>query len=305
TDSILVHNPCARILLFMTWGRRFGGQQCINGNCSPVFVDFNHMQDSLQSAYESFAAANHTACAPVGVAWKKALEDTSMVLHSTDNSHPALTGSYLAACVFYTMFWKDASSGGLYTAGLSASVAARFQEIADSTVFLSSSDWGIDLDVPVASFTSSVTGYQADFVNTSIGTGSMNYQWDFGDGTTSSSTDPSHQYATGGTYTVTLMADNCGNIDSFTTTVTVLPSTTGEVVQESALSIYPQPADKLCKVIFRENGKHCLKVHDLQGKLLSEERCDGTFLTFITENLPQGFYILIIDDIRKTLSVVH
>lgn len=45
-------SPCAKLITYMTWGRRFGGQQCdpSNTHCSPVFVDFNHMQDSLTSA---------------------------------------------------------------------------------------------------------------------------------------------------------------------------------------------------------------------------------------------------------------
>jgi len=37
------YNPCAKIITYMTWGRRLGGQQCdpTNTYCSPVFVDFN------------------------------------------------------------------------------------------------------------------------------------------------------------------------------------------------------------------------------------------------------------------------
>ena len=35
------YNPCARLITYMTWGRRFGGQQCDPSNtyCSPVFTD--------------------------------------------------------------------------------------------------------------------------------------------------------------------------------------------------------------------------------------------------------------------------
>ena len=42
------YNPCAKIITYMTWGRRFGGQQCDPSGtyCSPVFANFNHMQDS-------------------------------------------------------------------------------------------------------------------------------------------------------------------------------------------------------------------------------------------------------------------
>ena len=47
-----------------------------------------------------------------------------------------------------------------------------------------------------------------NFVNTSTGTGSLNYQWDFGDGTTSTSSSPSHNYLLPGSYTVKLIVFN-------------------------------------------------------------------------------------------------
>src|SRR5258708_31003902 len=53
------------------------------------------------------------------------------------------------------------------------------------------------------------------------------YQWTFGDGTTSTAQNPSHTYATGGTYTVTLtVTDNGGatNAVSHTLTANTPPS---------------------------------------------------------------------------------
>jgi gliding motility-associated-like protein len=47
-----------------------------------------------------------------------------------------------------------------------------------------------------------------NFTNGSVGTGSLNYQWDFGDGTTSTSPSPSHIYKAGGSYSVKLIVFN-------------------------------------------------------------------------------------------------
>lgn len=49
----------------------------------------------------------------------------------------------------------------------------------------------------------------------------MEYQWDFGDGTTSDQADPSHSYEATGTYTVTLTVTNRAGTDTRTMTVTV------------------------------------------------------------------------------------
>ena len=115
-DSIMLYNPSAKVVGYMTWGRRYGGQQCVNFGdgvyCSVDFVDFNHMQDTLTAAYCENAYATNSYVAPVGEAWKAALSSNpELVLHSSDNSHPSYDGSYLAACVFYSIFWNESPIG--------------------------------------------------------------------------------------------------------------------------------------------------------------------------------------------------
>jgi PKD repeat protein len=53
-------------------------------------------------------------------------------------------------------------------------------------------------------------GEQLTFFNTSHGSPWMTYEWNFGDGVTSTLQDPyvKHSYASGGAYTVTLAAVN-------------------------------------------------------------------------------------------------
>ncbi len=84
--------------------------------------------------------------------------------------------------------------------------------------------------IPASSFTINNNGQcQAgnsfSFTNTStIGSGSLTYQWSFGDGSFSTSTNPVHTFANIGTYSVKLVAvSNNGCKDSSTQTVTVYP----------------------------------------------------------------------------------
>ena len=58
--------------------------------------------------------------------------------------------------------------------------------------------------IPVAGFNHSETDLKVDFINTS--TGAVSYNWDFGDSNTDNTANPSHTYAAGGTYTVCLVA---------------------------------------------------------------------------------------------------
>ena len=78
--------------------------------------------------------------------------------------------------------------------------------------------------VPSVDFTVSTNGLSANFTNTS--TNADTYSWSFGDGNTSSESNPNHDYADDGTYTVTLNATNaCGTVTtSQEVTITTVPS---------------------------------------------------------------------------------
>lgn len=76
---------------------------------------------------------------------------------------------------------------------------------------------------PNAAFSSSINGLDVDFTDNSTDDGTIvSRSWDFGDGGSSTATNPSHSYAADGTYTVTLtVTDNDNNTDSATAQVTV------------------------------------------------------------------------------------
>ena len=81
--------------------------------------------------------------------------------------------------------------------------------------------------IPVANFTSSVSGLNVSFTDTSSDNdGSIvSRSWNFGDSTTSTATNPSKTYSAAGTYTVTLtVTDNDGKTNTKTGSVTVTSS---------------------------------------------------------------------------------
>ena len=76
---------------------------------------------------------------------------------------------------------------------------------------------------PTAGFTTTSTSISYNtpiqFVNTSTNGGT--YEWDFGDGSSSTALNPTHSYTSSGTKTVQLIATNCFSSDTTTTTITV------------------------------------------------------------------------------------
>lgn len=129
------------------------------------------------------------------------------------------------------------------TSGLAAPATSNISAIGNYTYMLVAQDTStLCLDtaivivsivpIPNSNFTfapnNQCAGTTVSFTNTSTGTiGSTTYLWNFGDATTSTAVSPTHIYANGGTYNVTLTVTNgAGCVSTSTQTVTVLPRPT-------------------------------------------------------------------------------
>jgi len=297
------YNPCAKIITYMTWGRRLGGQQCdpTNTYCSPVFVDFNHMQDSLTSAYLEISELLNVQCAPVGVVWQNVINDTTLVLHATDNSHPNLDGSYVAACALFSSIWKQGASGLGYTAGLAAPLAQYYQSVSDQTIFNSIvNDWNLNINSPVADFSESVSGNTVTFTDQSGSIHSpLTYFWDFGDGNTSNSSNPLHTYIANGNYTVTLIVSSCFFSDTITRAIQVGTASLDENLLDR-IELFPNPASD--RVILKLDPQLIgmnYTLHDCTGKSLLQGTIRSDRHVIDLTDLPNGIYTLALDELLK------
>lgn len=93
---------------------------------------------------------------------------------------------------------------------------------------------------PTAAFFFTVDGTGLIFDFSFSGAGNVtNFSWDFGDGNTGTTADPSHTYANDGTYTVTVIASNeCGS-DTSSQTLTVVGLDNG--LRLESIQVYPNP----------------------------------------------------------------
>jgi PKD repeat protein len=67
---------------------------------------------------------------------------------------------------------------------------------------------GAKADFTTSTPSSCTVPHTVNFTNTSTGTGTLTYKWDFGDGTISSLINPTHTYTAAGNYTVRLIVSN-------------------------------------------------------------------------------------------------
>ena len=228
-DSIESNSVCTEPIFFMTWGRKYGDQQ----NCQfyPPICTYVGMQQRLRESYLDMTFNHNATCSPVGMSWKESIaQDSALNLYSSDNSHPSIYGSYLAACTFYATIFKNSPIGSTYMPiGISHATAVSLQTIASNTVLDSLSNWNIFN----ADFTFNVNNDTATFNNLSSNFESV--LWDFGDGITSIDENPLHIYANSGNYTVLLTAStnsNC-NQDTITHTLTINIPTNINSVEEN------------------------------------------------------------------------
>ena len=99
------------------YGKKFADEIEKNGSKTLLYLtwapqDRPHDQATISRAYRELGRELNAKVAPVGEAWEMALEaDEQLVLHHSDKKHPAASGSYLAACVFYATIYGKSPEG--------------------------------------------------------------------------------------------------------------------------------------------------------------------------------------------------
>jgi hypothetical protein len=116
----------AKTVFFLTWGRK-------DGDTANVRTDtFERMQARLDRGYGRIARELEAPVAPVGRAWRLAVQARPTVeLWSGDGSHPSVAGTYLAACVFFEVLYaKSVLLNPFRPPGVSQADAEFIQEMA-------------------------------------------------------------------------------------------------------------------------------------------------------------------------------
>ena len=93
------------------------------------------MTDKLAEEYTIAGNENGALVIPAGLAFARAISKRpDLDLYQTDQRHPSLLGTYLAACTTYAAVYKKSPVGNNYTAGIDAVTARFLQETAQETV---------------------------------------------------------------------------------------------------------------------------------------------------------------------------
>jgi len=142
---------------------------------------------------------------------------------------------------------------------------------------------------PIAGFTFTLNGGQLTLTNTSQN--ANGYEWNFGDGTTSTQAQPSHVYTTPGTYAVMLIATNaCGELDTLIQELTVLGL---EDLGAMGITAYPNPtAGKVTITGLADFVTQGLSIIDLQGREIMRVTIESNVHEMDIKHAANGLYLI-------------
>ena len=127
----------AQPIFFLAWAHHDGWPE-------EGMQTYGAMQAQIDAGYLGIAQELNVPVAPVGAAWLAATQQYPQLdLWQSDNSHPTMQGTYLAACVFYAVLFRQSPVGLSYTADLSAETARELQTLAADTVLNNPAQWNL------------------------------------------------------------------------------------------------------------------------------------------------------------------
>ena len=139
------YNPDAKIVFYMTWGRKNGDPQ--NGQYYPPLNTYEGMDSLLHARYLLMAQDNESCVSPVGAVWHQIRDQyPDLELYQSDGSHPSYFGSYVAACSFYTSFTGRNPLDISWNGTLDGNIADIAKNAVKRVVYDSLSKWCFETD---------------------------------------------------------------------------------------------------------------------------------------------------------------
>jgi PKD repeat protein len=303
-DSLInAKNPCAETVFYMTWGWKNGDNvNCPNYPNWQYVCTYQGMDSLINLRYRMLADSNSAIVSPCGAVWHSIRQLFPAInLYMSDNSHPSVAGTYANACCFYTTLFRKDPSFITFNSTLSAADAANIRSVVKTIVYNNLTAWHVGQYDPMAAFTQVNSGNQVTFTNASVN--ASTYTWSFGDGSTSTTANPTHTYTASGTYSVTLIAGKCGMKNTVVHTVSV--STTGVPFgedQDVSWNVYPNPATSTISIHLTAAGDIHYKIFNITGEEIQNGKINSSGSQINITNLSDGLYFIQVYDKNASLG---
>ncbi len=112
----------------------------------------------------------------------------------------------------------------------------------------------------------------ATFTNTSVG--ATSYQWNFGDGSNTTVTNPVHSFTATGTYTVTLISSEAPCVDSIKQSIVVVnspPTSASNTINSNSINVVYENGDVYLQFNLAAETNVNIKVYNMIGEIVSAQ----------------------------------
>jgi hypothetical protein len=131
-------------------------------------------------------------------------------------------------------------------------------------------------EVPIAGFSFSLSGQTLTMTNESQN--AIAFEWSFGDGATSSESDPVHVYEDGGDYTVQLIVYGYCSNDTISQVIHVSGVRTKDIDKEESVVVFPNPNQGSFSVLSDSKDIDAVRIFDFLGREIQyRETGDGIY----------------------------
>ena len=291
-NQIKLNNSCTKIIYLAAWGPK--------GGVPSLGYPNESTQSCIERVHTNFINYNNNAStsdeivSPVGKSWIQSFNQMSNIdLYHSDNVHPSLAGSYLAASTIFATIFKVNPSSLSYTGSLNATVASNLRGIAwnqvtNSTLMDETNLTNHTPEITVNGNILTVTGFSSP------------YQWFLDGSPINGATSSSYVATSNGAYTVSGSgSDGCNNNRSFNVellSVGIEDHLSSDFKLEVLVS-------KQLLISGEENG--VVYIHNLKGELLKKELKTNNELLVDFSNGVKGLYIVsLINDNQRIIKKV-
>lgn len=298
-DSIRANNPFAKIVFYMTWGRKDGdAQNCPNW---PPVCTFKGMNQLLHDRYIQMAKDNYTWVAPVGSVWRDIRDTTGINLYQTDGSHPSFEGTHLAALTIYQALFQKKINEPCFVGSLNQTNHTQIKNTSTAIFKDSIQKWNYDTcKVP--------TQFKYTVLQTLVGDSFMigleattkdprgDYNWYINKGSHLKQGFSISSFTIKNNCTIYLKVKNACGTDSFSQKFSFV--STDKIKKSKSVSTYHTNVGK--EISIKNNGKRIenITVCDINAKIVDYKKVTGSISEFKYQvpDLESGLYYLFINN---------
>ncbi len=282
-NMIKANNSCTRIIYFAGWGP-VGG--VTSGDNTSACIDRIHGNMIYLNN-----GIGQEIVTPIGKAWNSSfILLPSVNLYYSDNVHPSLEGSYLAAATIFTSIFKIDPSNLSYTGSVDPTTAQTMRTIAYNTVTNST----YFTTTHLSSYTPVITQTGAVL---SVPTGYTSYQW-YMNGNPVGSNSNSYTITANGDYQVEVTNSSGCSMTSFDVNYTSTGIENADGVSDNF--ILSSITTNLFELSSTSIGT--VAIYDMQGKLIDMFDKKSEKVNVDLSNSTAGIYLILLSNGKNKFS---